>query len=80
MVCREKRDKRVLTRIVNNSEDGLVIDPSGKKNGRGAYICDQLTCWEKMKSSQVLDKALRVTISPEIREQLFAQFESSVGV
>ena len=80
MVCREKRDKRELTRVVNNPDDGLVIDPSGKKNGRGAYICDQMTCWETMKSSQILDKALRVTISSEARAQLFVQFESSVGV
>ena len=79
MVCREKIDKRMLTRVVNNPDEGLIIDPSGKKNGRGAYICDQAHCWEKVGSSQILDKALRIEIAPEVRRALVVQFENRTG-
>ncbi|MYA93308.1 MAG: DUF448 domain-containing protein, partial [Chloroflexi bacterium] len=44
VVCREKRDKVQLTRLVM-VRDRLKIDPSGKLNGRGAYLCEKPTCW-----------------------------------
>lgn len=57
------------------AEDGtlhLVIDPTGKQNGRGAYLCDQRTCWEKAARSAVLDKALRTSLTPADREIIIA--------
>jgi len=69
VVCREKDNKRTLTRVVR-TEQGVQIDPSGKMNGRGAYLCDRESCWERAVSSDVLSRALRTTLTAEDRERL----------
>jgi hypothetical protein len=75
VVCREKAGKRQLIRIVRAAA-GVQIDPSGKMAGRGAYLCDQASCWERATSSDVLAKALRTSLTPEDRERL-RQFRST---
>lgn len=66
VVCREKFDKRRLTRIVRTPEEGVVVDPSGKRNGRGAYLCDQPACWDKaLNNLRLLNQALNTEITPE---------------
>lgn len=63
VVCRQKFDKRQLTRIVNTAKAGVMIDPTGKRNGRGAYICDQPTCWDKLtQKPALLEQALKTSI------------------
>jgi predicted RNA-binding protein YlxR (DUF448 family) len=61
-----------LTRLVRTPADGVQIDPSGKRNGRGAYVCDQPTCWDRALTTDVLDKALRTTLTEADRERLRA--------
>jgi hypothetical protein len=54
-----------LTRIVRTADDGIVIDSTGKRNGRGAYLCDQPSCWDRVLSDvRLLNQALLT----EIRE------------
>ena len=66
LACRQKTDKRRLTRIVRTQEEGVVVDPTGKKNGRGAYLCDQQPCWDKtIKNRGLLNRALLTEISDE---------------
>ncbi|MFN2134477.1 MAG: RNase P modulator RnpM [Candidatus Promineifilaceae bacterium] len=66
VICRQRFDKRRLTRIVNTPEDGVVVDPTGKRNGRGAYLCDQLACWEKaLSQARLLDQALKTDVTPQ---------------
>ena len=68
MGCRTVLAKRTLTRIVRRP-DGLFIDPSGKMNGRGAYLHNQKSCWERgLKGA--LANALKVSLSPEDRQML----------
>ena len=62
-MCREKMDKRTLTRIVAHPEEGVVVDVTGKKNGRGAYVCHKLACRQKVMTSAVLEQALKTTIT-----------------
>lgn len=69
VICREKDAKRQLTRIVR-TENGIVIDRSGKMNGRGAYLCDQASCWERAVNTDILGKALRMTLTAEDRQRL----------
>ncbi|KAA3662254.1 MAG: YlxR family protein, partial [Chloroflexi bacterium] len=64
IACRQKRDKRQLTRLVR-TENGVIVDPTGKQNGRGAYVCDQPQCWDKIVKSRLLDKALKTEISAD---------------
>lgn len=73
VVCRQKMDKRRLTRIVRLPDGHVVVDPSGKQPGRGAYLCDQVTCWKEAVTGSVLDRALRTTVAPEDKEALAAQ-------
>lgn len=76
--CREKRPKKELIRIVRSPEYDVDIDPTGKKPGRGAYICVDLECLKKARKSKALDRALEVSIGPEIWEVLKENFEIQV--
>jgi predicted RNA-binding protein YlxR (DUF448 family) len=69
VVCREKAGKRELVRVVR-TEAGVIVDPSGKVNGRGAYLCEREGCWERAVTSDVLNKALRTMLTAEDRERL----------
>lgn len=73
VACRQKFDKRRLTRIVRTAEEGVVIDPTGKRNGRGAYLCDQPACWERASSDQkLLNRALLTELTDAERAHLAA--------
>jgi predicted RNA-binding protein YlxR (DUF448 family) len=69
VVCREKAGKRALVRVVR-TEIGVQIDPSGKLNGRGAYLCERESCWERAVTTDVLNKALRTMLTAEDRDRL----------
>lgn len=69
VVCREKNGKRALVRVVR-SDEGVRVDLSGKLNGRGAYLCERESCWERALTSDILNKALRTTLTAEDRENL----------
>ncbi len=73
VVCRQTGDKRTLTRIVRTPDDGVVVDLTGKRNGRGAYLCEQDACWEQALTSAVLDRALRTTLTEDDRIRLREQ-------
>ncbi len=68
-VCRQKRDKRALTRLVI-ANDKLQIDASGKMNGRGAYLCDKPACWALAAERALLSQALRQELRPLDRAYL----------
>jgi len=73
VVCRQKYDKRQLTRIVRTADEGVVVDPTGKRNGRGAYLCYQTTCWDKIfQKKSLLDQALKTNVTPLELEALTA--------
>ena len=74
IACREILPKRSLIRIVR-SQQGVVIDPTGKLAGRGAYLHQQRSCWEKgMKGALVT--ALKVELTPGEYERLKNYFDS----
>ena len=70
MGCNEKKDKNKLIRIVKNKENEITIDKTGKKEGRGAYICDDENCLEKLIKSKRLERVFEMKISQEIYESL----------
>ena len=66
IVCRQKTDKQQLTRIVKTPDSGIVVDRTGKQNGRGAYLCNQLSCWDKIISNtRILDQALKTKVTAD---------------
>ena len=65
VACRQKMDKRQLTRVVRTEDEGLVVDFSGKRAGRGAYLCSRPDCWDRALHTTLLDKALKGTSPAE---------------
>ena len=64
IVCRRQFDKRRLTRVVRTPDSGVLIDPTGKRSGRGAYLCDQVACWDKaIRHPGILNQALDAQLS-----------------
>jgi uncharacterized protein len=72
--CREVLPKRSLIRLVR-TEDGIQIDPTGKLSGRGAYLHDLKSCWQRGLRGAVAH-ALRTELTPADRERLIAVMES----
>ncbi len=70
VVCRTVRAKRELTRLVATPDEGVLVDPTGKRAGRGAYLCEQPACWERALKTDVLNRALRTALSEGERERL----------
>lgn len=69
--CREAKNKKDLIRVVRDNEDNVFVDFTGKKNGRGAYICADMKCLEKAIKNKGLERTLKISgISDEIYEQL----------
>jgi predicted RNA-binding protein YlxR (DUF448 family) len=65
VACRTPRPKRELVRLVRTAEGEVVVDPSGKLNGRGAYLCDDATCWTIAQRRRALERALAVSLGEE---------------
>ena len=70
IVCQEQKDKKELLRIVKPKEENIQIDLTGKKNGRGAYICKSENCLNKLKKTKKKEKVFEINISDEFYESL----------
>ncbi|HZO73219.1 MAG TPA: YlxR family protein [Ktedonobacteraceae bacterium] len=70
--CRETKPKRELLRVVRTPDGHVAIDATGKKSGRGAYLCARLSCWEQAVHKKRLEQELETTIAEEDRAQLDA--------
>ena len=70
MGCNQKKNKKELIRIVKNKNNEISVDRTGKKEGRGAYICDDINCLDKLIKSKRLERVFEMSISDEIYESL----------
>jgi uncharacterized protein len=68
--CRETKPKRELLRVVRTPDGHVVIDATGKKSGRGAYLCARLSCWETAVKKKRLEQEFEVSLSEEDRTGL----------
>ncbi len=68
--CQEMKNKKELLRIVRTPDDDIILDSTGKKSGRGAYICCNEQCLAKAFKEKRLERALKRVINPELYEQL----------
>ena len=70
MACNEQKEKNELLRIVK-SKDGIIdVDLTGKKSGRGAYICKSCDCLEKAQKSSALSRSFSCAVSGEVYQEL----------
>jgi uncharacterized protein len=75
MGCREQKPKRQLVRIVRTPEGSVIVDdPKGKANGRGAYICADVACFEKALKKKAFAHVLKVSIPPETLDAIKDDF------
>lgn len=71
--CQEMKNKKELIRIVHNDEGEFFLDETGKKPGRGAYICPNVECLKKAQKSKGLDRSFKKSVPQEVYEQLAKQ-------
>ena len=79
VICRNVREKRDLLRIVRVPEGGMQVDPTGKKNGRGAYVCRNGECLKSVKDMKKLASALSVQADMESLEELMKDIQTKLG-
>ena len=75
--CRTMKDKKALIRVVKTPECEVVLDVSGKKSGRGAYVCPDSACLKKARKSRALERAFELTIPDEVYDALEQQMEQA---
>lgn len=68
--CREIKAKREVVRLVRMADGSVCVDTTGKKSGRGAYLCPKPACWEEGLRGAKLEHALKTALTPENKQQL----------
>ena len=68
--CNEMKPKKELIRVLKTTEEEIILDKTGKKNGRGAYLCNSLECFKQARKTRGLERSLQVKIPDEIYEIL----------
>ena len=73
--CGEMKSKKEMIRVLKTTEDEIVIDATGRRNGRGAYICPSMECFKKAVKSRGLERSLKMAIPKEVYEALEKEME-----
>lgn len=76
--CGEMRNKREMMRVLKSAEGPIVLDTTGKKNGRGAYLCRTKECLHRARKNKGLERSLKMAIPDEIYENLKKEFDEDV--
>ena len=74
--CREMKEKRDLIRVVRGPEGDVSLDPTGKKSGRGAYVCRNAECLKRAIRQRQLERQLEVVLTEEVSEYLKRELET----
>lgn len=76
--CGESKSKKEMIRILKTETEGIILDPTGRKNGRGAYICPSPECLKKAIKSRGLDRSFKMQVPKEVYETLEKEMEQLV--
>lgn len=74
--CGEMKGKKDMMRILRTAENEICLDATGKKNGRGAYVCRSRECLEKARKNKGLERSFKMNIPDEVYGQLEREFEN----
>ena len=74
--CMEQKPKKELVRVVKSADGDISLDLTGKKNGRGAYICPEVSCLEKAKKAKRLERAFECAIPAEVYETMESELKN----
>jgi predicted RNA-binding protein YlxR (DUF448 family) len=69
------KGKNEMLRVLRTEDNQIVIDSTGRKNGRGAYICHNPECMKKARKSRALDRSFKMAVSDEVYENLTKEIE-----
>jgi predicted RNA-binding protein YlxR (DUF448 family) len=73
--CGEMKSKKEMMRVLKSTEGSIVLDMTGRKNGRGAYLCMNKECLMKARKNKGLERSFKMSILKEIYENLEREFE-----
>ncbi len=73
--CGEMKSKKEMMRVLKTAEGPIVLDVTGKKNGRGAYLCLSEECLKKARKNKGLERSFKMSIPEEVYESLEKEFE-----
>lgn len=73
--CGEMKNKKEMIRVLKTSEDEIILDTTGRKNGRGAYLCPSMECFKKAVKSKGLERSFKMAIPKEVYEALEKEME-----
>ena len=73
--CGEMKNKKDMMRVLKTPEDEIVLDVTGKKNGRGAYLCMQGECLKKARKNKGLERSFKMSIPNDVYDSLEKEFK-----
>lgn len=74
--CGEMKGKKEMMRVLKTAEDEICLDVTGKKNGRGAYVCRSRECLQQAKKNKGLERSFKMSIPGEVYESLEREFDN----
>lgn len=74
--CQEMKNKKELIRVIRTAEGEFLLDATGKKNGRGAYLCPSRECFQKAVKSRGLERSFKQAIPKEVYDALEKEMEA----
>ncbi len=72
--CGEMKDKKEMLRVLKTPEGDIVLDATGKKNGRGAYLCNDMECLKKARKNRGLERSFKMSIGEAVYTELEKEF------
>ena len=73
--CGEMKSKKEMIRVIKTAEDQILLDATGRKNGRGAYLCPSMECLRKATKGKGLERSFKMAIPKEVYEALEKEME-----
>jgi hypothetical protein len=77
--CGEMKGKKEMMRVIRTPEGDIVLDTTGKKNGRGAYLCREASCLQMAVKNKGLERSFKMSIDRSVYECLQKEYENSIG-
>lgn len=74
--CGEMKEKKDMMRVLKTAENEIFLDATGKKNGRGAYICRSMECLRRARKNKGLERSFKMSIPTEVYDTLEREFDS----
>ena len=75
--CGEMKDKKDMIRVIRNADGSFELDMTGRKNGRGAYVCNSIECLKKARKNKGLDRSFKTAVPPEVYDGIEKEFLES---